>query len=60
MSMQNLWPDQAVHPDAWIPLCTECAQKMRIVMATPGQEGREIRTYECACGRSERINTSVV
>jgi hypothetical protein len=61
MSMQHLWPDQVIRPDAWIPpFCTGCAQKMRIMMATPGQEGRETRTYECACGRSERINASVL
>jgi hypothetical protein len=34
MSMQHLWPGQAIRPDAWIPFCTGRAQKMRIVMAT--------------------------
>jgi hypothetical protein len=55
MSMQHLWPDQVIRPDAW-----GCAQKMRIMMATPAQEGSETRTYECVCGRSERIDASVL
>jgi prepilin-type processing-associated H-X9-DG protein len=36
----------------------EQSQKMRVMTATPAQEGRETRTYECACGHSERINVA--
>jgi len=35
------------------------AQRMRVTMATPAQEGRETRTYECVCGHSERINVAI-
>jgi hypothetical protein len=28
---------------------------MRIIMATPTQEGREIHAYECACGHAEGL-----
>jgi prepilin-type processing-associated H-X9-DG protein len=28
-------------------------------MATPTQEGREIRAYECACGHSRRTNVAL-
>jgi hypothetical protein len=59
MSMQHRLPDQAVRADPWTLFCAECAQKMRIRMATPAQDGRETRTYECACGRSERINVAI-
>jgi hypothetical protein len=27
--------------------------------ATPAQEGRETRTYECVCGHSDRINVAI-
>ena len=56
MSMQHRLPDQVVRADPWTLFCAECSQKMRVMMATPAQEGRETRTYECVCGHSERIN----
>ncbi len=56
MSMQHRLPEQAVRPDPWTLFCAECSQKMRIMMATPAQAGRETRTYECVCGHSERIS----
>ena len=56
MSMQHRLPDQVVRADPWTLFCAECSQKMRVVRATPAQEGRETRTYECVCGHSERIN----
>ena len=56
MSMQHRLPDQVVRADPWTLFCAECSQKMRVIMATPAQEGRETRTYECVCGHSERIN----
>ena len=58
MSMQHHLPEQVVRPDPWTLFCAECSQKMRIMMATPAQEGRETRTYECVCGHSERINVA--
>ena len=59
MSLQHHLPDQAVRADPWTLFCAECSRKMRILMATPAQAGRETRTYECACGHSERINLGI-
>jgi len=56
MSMQHLLQDQVVRADPWTLFCAECSQKMRVMTATPAQEGRETRTYECVCGHSERIS----
>ena len=56
MSMQHRLPDQVVRADPWTLFCAECSQKIEVVRATPAQEGRETRTYECVCGHSERIN----
>ena len=39
--------------------CPECSQKMRIIMASPAQNRRETRTYECTYGHSERINVAL-
>jgi hypothetical protein len=57
MSLQYRLPGQVIDP--WTLFCAECSRKMRIVMATPAQAGRETRTYECACGHSERINLAI-
>jgi lysyl-tRNA synthetase class I len=59
MSMQYCLPDQVVRADPWTLFCAECSQKMRIMMATPAQHGRETRTYKCACGHSERVNVAI-
>jgi lysyl-tRNA synthetase class I len=59
MSMQYRLPHQAVLADSWTLFCPECSQKMRIMMATPAQEGREIRTYECAYGHRERMTMTL-
>ena len=59
MSMQHRLPDQVVRADPWTLFCAECSQKMRVMMATPAQGGRETRTYECVCGHSERINVAI-
>ena len=59
MSMQHLLQDQVVRADPWTLFCAECSQKMRVVTATPAQEGRETRAYECVCGHSERINLAI-
>jgi len=59
MSMQHRLPVQVVRADPWTLSCIKCSQKMKIMMATPAQKGRETRTYECACGRSERVNLAV-
>ena len=59
MSLQYRLPDQAIRADPWTLFCAECSRKMRILMATPAQAGRETRTYECACGHSERINLGI-
>jgi hypothetical protein len=59
MSMQHRLSDQVVPADAWTLFCAECSQKMRILTAFPAQRGRETRTYECACGHSERIDVAL-
>jgi hypothetical protein len=59
MSMHQYMPDQAVFADSWTLFCPECAQKMRLIMATPAQNGRETRTYECAYGHRERITAAL-
>src|SRR5258705_12680736 len=59
MSMQHLLQDQVVRADPWTLFCAECSQKMRVMTATPAQEARETRTYECVCGHSERINVAI-
>ena len=41
MSMQHHLPEQVVRPDPWTLFCAECSQKMRVMTATPAQEGRE-------------------
>ena len=59
MSMHYHMPDQAVLAESWMLFCPECAQKMRIIMAAPAQDGKETRTYECAYGHRERINVGL-
>jgi hypothetical protein len=59
MSLQPCLPAPVVRVDPWMILCAECSQKMRIMMATPVQGGRETRTYECAYGHSERITVAI-
>lgn len=59
MLIQHRIPDQAVRADPWTLYCAECAHKMKIKMAVPAREGREIRTYECACGHSESIDVDL-
>src|ERR1700730_15119773 len=46
MSMHQYIPAQAVLADSWTLFCPECAQKMRIIMAAPAQDGKETRTFE--------------
>ena len=57
MSIQRL--PEMIHADPWTLFCAECSQKMKVMTATPAQEGRETRTYECVCGHSERINVAI-
>jgi len=51
--------DQAVLAEPVRLFCPECLQKMRIMMATPAQEGRETRTFECVYGHRETINVAL-
>jgi hypothetical protein len=51
--------DQAVPPDSWTLFCPECSQKMRIIMAAPGKDGKETRTYECVYGHRERMTAAL-
>ena len=51
MSMQQRVPDQAFLAESLMLFCPECSQKMRLIMATPAQNGRETRTYECVTGK---------
>jgi RNA polymerase sigma-70 factor, ECF subfamily len=59
MSMQHRLPDHAIPADTWTLFCAECSLTMRMVIARPNENGREIRTYGCTCGHSERINLPV-
>ena len=59
MSMQHRLLKQVVRGGPWILLCAECSEKMSITLAAPAQKGREVRTYECTCGQSERINLAL-
>jgi RNA polymerase sigma-70 factor, ECF subfamily len=57
--LQYHLPDRIDLSDPWILFCVECSKKMKITRAMPAQEGRETRTYECACGHSERIDLAL-
>ena len=59
MSMQQYKPDQAAPGDSWTLFCPECAQKMRIIMAEPAQDGMETRTYECVYGHREWMTVAI-
>jgi hypothetical protein len=52
-------PDQAVLADSWTLFCPECAQKMRIIMAAPAQDGKETRTFECVYGHREWMTVAL-
>jgi hypothetical protein len=58
MHQYQYLPVQVVPADPWMLFCPECSQKMRIIMAIPTHDGREIRTYECAYGHRESIDVS--
>jgi hypothetical protein len=59
MSMHQYMPDQAVLADSWTLFCPECAQKMRIIMAAPAQDGKETRTFECVSGHREWMTVAL-
>jgi hypothetical protein len=59
MSMHYHVPDQAIPADSLMLFCPECSQKMRIIMAAPGKEGKETRTYECVCGHREWMSVAL-
>jgi len=59
MSMQHHLPAQVVRADPLTLFCAECSQTMTIMMATPAQDGRETRTYQCTCGHGERIELAL-
>jgi hypothetical protein len=59
MSMHYHMADQAVPADSWTLFCPECAQKMRLIMATPALDGRATRTYECVYGHRERMTMTL-
>jgi hypothetical protein len=59
MSMHYHTPGQAVPAATWMLFCPECSQKMRLIMATPGLDGRATRTYECVYGHRERVTVGV-
>jgi hypothetical protein len=50
---------RAVLADSWMLFCAECSQKMRIIMAAPSHDGREMRTYECVYGHRERVTVAL-
>ena len=59
MSMHQYMPNQAVLADSWTLFCPECAQKMRIIMAAPAQDGKETRTFECVSGHREWMTVAL-
>jgi hypothetical protein len=59
MSMHYHMADQAVPADSGTLFCPECAQKMRLIMATPALDGRATRTYECVYGHRERMTMTL-
>lgn len=59
MSMQHRLPGEEASPERWVLYCTECAKKMCVLKAIPAQEGRQTRTYACACGHSEILNVPI-
>ena len=59
MSMLHRLPDYVVSVDPWTLHCPECCQKMRLAKVVPAQEGREVRTYDCACGHSESFDVAL-
>ena len=59
MSMQHHLPEQVTRADPWTLFCTECSQKMRIIMSIPAEGGRETRTYECVSGHRESISVTL-
>ncbi len=59
MSMPHSLPDHAVRQDPWTLYCVECSRKMRLMKVIPAEEGREVRTYECACGHSESFDAAL-
>ncbi len=58
MSMHYHMPEQAIAADSWMLFCPECSQKMRIIMAAPGKDGKETRTYECVYGHRECMSVA--
>ena len=54
MPIQQRIPDQVTDP--WTLYCVECSQKMSVVLSTPSKDGKETRTYECACGNRQNID----
>jgi hypothetical protein len=57
--MQHRLPDHAVRTSSWTLYCTECSQEMTMMKKTAVEPGREMRTYACGCGHSERISYNV-
>ena len=54
MSMHYHMADQAVPADFWTLFCPECAQKMRLITATPALDGRNMVPTKRAYGHRER------
>ena len=59
MSMHYHTPNQALPAASWMLFCPECAQKMRIIMAAPTQDGKETRTFECVSGHREWMTVAL-
>ena len=59
VSVLDRLPDYVVSVDPWTLYCPECCRKMRLAKVAPAEEGREVRTYECACGRSESFDVAL-
>jgi hypothetical protein len=57
--MQPRLPDHAVRTGSWTLFCTECSQEMTMTKRAAVGPGREMRTYACGCGHSERISYNV-
>jgi hypothetical protein len=59
MSIQHHLLEPVIRADPWTLFCTECSQKMRIIMSIPTKGGRETRTYECISGHRESISIAL-
>lgn len=59
MSVQHRFPYRPVSSGSWTLYCTECWLEMKMTRTAVVAPGREMRTYVCGCGHSERITFNI-